>query len=1013
MKMNFWRLAALSWLMLTGVRVTAQDSLEKLFRRPPAAYSMLPFWSWNNTLDSATLNGQMDQMLEKGISGAFMHARAGLDSSRTPYFSEGWWRAVESTVRHAHEKGFLSCLYDEDGWPSGSAGGRTLAANPEQYIKKALRYSRMEVVGAQELSLDLARGALAVYAGKISDRGVYDFSSQHDLTSLALAGKKWSVPAGRWAIIVFTLVKDPGKQIDYLDSAAVAAFLHITHDEYFRRLSPYFGNTIPGVFFDEIYANLQDRQNNIVWTDDFAEQFRKRKGYDILARLPLLIYDDPKNSYGVRHDFFEVARDLYERAWFSQYAKWAADHRIWVTGHTTEEMSNYIRQMDYFHTMGQLQRPCTDNEDFRYGYPRMIDWYDPKQMSSIGHIYGSQRVAAESMGSGGYAILPEEYRYGFSMLGVYGINMFVAHLFHYSVARPENQADWPPSWFYQNPYWKYFKPLADHAARVSYMIAQGKHVCRVAILYPMTQLWLTGYSGGVDDSYYKEIQERLLRSHIDYDVVDDESLAAAKTAGGALGIGQEQYKILILPDLKAIRTDVMAKINAFVAAGGIVVGWKGLPSTSEKGNPTDTYIVRSMDSLFGIEPDALRQEQYYTWDKERVHDHIDRMNAAGGGGIFTRYVEAVPEIIHQHLRPDILVQGAGNEWLQYQHRRMGTREVYFLMNSRREADTFRVSLAQLGRPFCWDPEAGEIKPLTNYRVYQGRLELMLPFRPWQSYFVVLEPGALEDKGVLVDAGGLEDMEVLRQGDSVMKKGWTRVGAPSGIALDGNWTFQVVPHALDRRWSASAGADTLEMGVMEFMEDNVGKRAEMSDRTGADQASAVVRTGAADGWKTVKVKDDFSSVKGAARLVSGWSASWITYYDYSRHLPDVGGGVAWFRKEVTLDEGVKEASLDITADATYELSVNGKVVASGADWRHPGHCEIGGFLINGKNIISVKVTGLKGLLLEGSVTLASGKVIPVRTDSSWQVSRDESAWRDAFIYCAPPLGAWGNIGRPGH
>jgi len=125
-----------------------------------------------------------------------------------------------------------------------------------------------------------------------------------------------------------------------------------------------------------------------------------------------------------------------------------------VTGHTTEELIQHIRQSDYFFTEGQLQVPCTDNEDFRYGFPRAIDFYNPKQISSLGHMYGKTRMAAEALGSGGYTIPLEDYRYGFSMLGVYGVNMFIPHLFHYSMDRPENQNDWPPSWFYQNPYWK-------------------------------------------------------------------------------------------------------------------------------------------------------------------------------------------------------------------------------------------------------------------------------------------------------------------------------------------------------------------------------------------------------------------------------------------------------------------------------------------------------------------------------------------------------------------------------
>jgi len=229
-----------------SVDKTLQDTLALHFKNPPPQFSILPFWSLNNTLDSTKMKWQIDQMLDKGVYGAFMHAREGLDQSATPYFSDGWWTAIESAVKHAHKKGFYTHVYDEDKWPSGSAGGRTIAANPERNIKKILRYNDIQVMGPQNLQLKFADHPFAIFAGKISDRGVYDYSSQVDITSLA--GKEWNMPAGRWAIISFTMVKDPDQQINYMDSSTVADFIHITHDEYYKRLGPYFGNTIPGVF---------------------------------------------------------------------------------------------------------------------------------------------------------------------------------------------------------------------------------------------------------------------------------------------------------------------------------------------------------------------------------------------------------------------------------------------------------------------------------------------------------------------------------------------------------------------------------------------------------------------------------------------------------------------------------------------------------------------------------------------------------------------------------------------
>jgi hypothetical protein len=105
--------------------LSSNDNLKQNFINPPAEYSMAPFWSWNGTLEKDRLLWQLKQMKEKGIDGAFMHARAGINKGETPYFSKGWWDAVDVTVDFGAKNNFNAYLYDEDKWPSGSAGGRT------------------------------------------------------------------------------------------------------------------------------------------------------------------------------------------------------------------------------------------------------------------------------------------------------------------------------------------------------------------------------------------------------------------------------------------------------------------------------------------------------------------------------------------------------------------------------------------------------------------------------------------------------------------------------------------------------------------------------------------------------------------------------------------------------------------------------------------------------------------------------------------------------------------------
>ena len=86
-----------------------------------AEYQSVPFWSWNDKLDKNILTQQIRWMKAQGIGGFFMHARGGL---RTPYMSEEWMQCVDACVETANELEMQAWIYDENGWPSGFAGGK-------------------------------------------------------------------------------------------------------------------------------------------------------------------------------------------------------------------------------------------------------------------------------------------------------------------------------------------------------------------------------------------------------------------------------------------------------------------------------------------------------------------------------------------------------------------------------------------------------------------------------------------------------------------------------------------------------------------------------------------------------------------------------------------------------------------------------------------------------------------------------------------------------------------------
>ena len=89
------------------------------FKSPGVYYRGKPFWSWNGKLEKDELLRQVDVLKEMGFGGYFMHSRTGLV---TEYLGEEWFELVNAVADKGEKLGLENWLYDEDRWPSGTAG---------------------------------------------------------------------------------------------------------------------------------------------------------------------------------------------------------------------------------------------------------------------------------------------------------------------------------------------------------------------------------------------------------------------------------------------------------------------------------------------------------------------------------------------------------------------------------------------------------------------------------------------------------------------------------------------------------------------------------------------------------------------------------------------------------------------------------------------------------------------------------------------------------------------------
>lgn len=203
---------------------------------PDRTYSAAAFWFLNGRLDKDRLIEQMDEMKEQGVYQAFLHPRAYLV---TPYLEKEWWDAIGACVEHAARTGFLSWLYDEYAWPSGTAGSTF-----EFGFQKP---SRVLAQGR----VNMAKSARLTDAPEADERLLFTYFVPLDASGAPQIAKAQAQPPEQGAYREMVLVEHVYPRcVDYMNPDAIRLFLDLTHEEYKKRYGAYFGESIDTTTLD-------------------------------------------------------------------------------------------------------------------------------------------------------------------------------------------------------------------------------------------------------------------------------------------------------------------------------------------------------------------------------------------------------------------------------------------------------------------------------------------------------------------------------------------------------------------------------------------------------------------------------------------------------------------------------------------------------------------------------------------------------------------------------------------
>lgn len=764
----------------------------------------------------------MDAALPKDVPGEVLEMRL---SVHTPRF----YQVLAVALEEARRLGLKIDLTFGSGWPPG---GMHVGPNEAQ---KTLLYAEKVVEGPGKVTVDLAgpdkplyylfaeasellgtklsewmpehARLEAVLAAKVvggersldplnlTDQVMLEVGSVQVLTERVGADRRlvWDVPEGKWVIVgvfsqpdgmkpLFNAEPEQGFVVDHFDAEKVRRLIEKLIGGA-AGLDAYFGNPLRALFVDSLELKVER-----FWASDFFEEFKKRRGYDVVPLLPVVFVPGADNNLfdglGVRaaapfrfddrdekvqYDWQRTASELFLERFVEVVRDWAEAHGMGL------RMQAYGANIDVIGASGRTTIP--EAEQLYAGGADMF----LKLVASGAHLYGRSLISAEALVwmLRDHAVSPAVMVAALNKLFAAGVNHVVYHGFPYRRMEGAGEPGWHPfssPWggtttyseniSETNPFWQDIIQINRYVARCQQILRAGRPEADVLIYYPFLgfpaalmrvkdwgePLFLGKPEAGGEailpaemeilDTFFGPPDEdgpvgwlRRLKAKVEaleaegwaWDFVNEESLRVARVEHGNVVIRGQIYKAIVLFDTEAISDELAEHLRGLARDGVAIVISGDLPSR-DVGNfgvgGGDEAVRGAMAELVGAGRVAWEPGGEKPWSEILREKGIEPTVWFGGE------LSGVKHVLRRLEKGGL---------------------VLFLVNSGREETEAAVEVAGgCVKPVALDPWTGEARPI--FAKEDGALLVRLP-----AYGVGIVLCGVEVDGVLA-AGGATQIE---------------------------------------------------------------------------------------------------------------------------------------------------------------------------------------------------------------------------------------------------------------
>ncbi|HYD84452.1 MAG TPA: glycosyl hydrolase, partial [Opitutus sp.] len=543
---------------------------------------------------------------------------------------------------------------------------------------------------------------------------------------------EWDVPEGEWVIYRIGLTTTgrtnrpatptgKGLECDKLSRKGIDA--HFPH--YAGRLAetygPRAGRALRVVGTDSWEAGLQN------WTEDLPQEFRARRGYDIIPWLPLLLsgraFESSAASERVLWDFRRTLADMIRENYFEAFRELSHASGLTYWGESAGRTQYMYDPLNYQSAHDRPMGEFWVNQKLRP---------DNRAAASVAHTYGRPIVTAEAYtaqpADGRWTNDPFRLKAQGDLAFCAGVNALTLHRYAHQpwmhVAPGLTMGRWGTMFDRTNTWWEMSRPWFDYLARAQYLLRQGEFVADVCHYIGED---VPNFIGHREDLWLP------LPAGVDYDGCNDEILRRFTVRNGRLVLPHGQsYAVLLLPESRTMRPDSLRVIRDLIYAGATVIGRRPLrsPSFLDLG-AGDAELQRLVDELWGPAPSDRTSLR---------HVGAGRMLSVPAEGATWEEIARLLD-----FRPDFEAQPSTPANIHYIHRRVEDRDIYFVATDAAQSCTAITRFRITGkRPQLWNPQTGEIRPLPEFTDDGAITTVPLQFDPSGSAFVVFAPNSESD-----------------------------------------------------------------------------------------------------------------------------------------------------------------------------------------------------------------------------------------------------------------------------